>query len=194
MVPSRTIRLAVTLSVIGLAFPQLPAYAFTLTTATQEAQPASQIRDVELGEGGLLTGNLIQGNTGQAMTATRVVLRSTQSAGDDKSTDTVTNDNGGFEFQGLQGGVYVLTSGDNSGVVRLWTQGAAPPNASQQVLMVSGPIHRGHLVHWFRNMSRLGKVFVIGGIATAIAVPIAVAADDDDSYFFQTQSLPPASP
>jgi hypothetical protein len=150
------------------------------------------IKDVQLHKGGTLSGNVVDGNSGESIPGTSVLLRPAKSTSLQESIQSVTDENGRFVFENLRGGVYVLATGESSDVVRLWTQGTAPPSAADQVLMVCGPVQRANLGHWLDTP--LGTVLVAGGVVSAaIAVPVSLAAQDD-TEIIRYVVLPPASP
>ena len=90
---------------------------------------------------------------------------------------TVTDDQGAFALKVAKGGVYVLSDGEASAMVRAWTKAAAPPNTKSGILMVSErEIARGQ-----PGNGTLGAIIglvAIGGVITAV---IIAAADDDDA-------------
>lgn len=145
--------------------------------------PASGVADIALGEGGLLTGRVVNAQ-GAPIVDTAVSL---QQAGEEVAA-TVTNEEGVFAVRGLRGGLYQVVSDGGVVTYRLWAPNTAPPAANQAALVVTGQEilagqygpHQsggGGLMGWVREHPLL----VAAGIATAIAVPIAVADDDDDS-------------
>ncbi|TWT94025.1 hypothetical protein Pla108_37360 [Botrimarina colliarenosi] len=156
---------------------------------TPVAVPA--IADIALAEGGLFTGKVVNAQ-GAPLTTSAVSL---QQAGNEVAS-TVTDEQGVFAVQGLRGGLYQVVS--EGGVVsyRLWAPNTAPPAANQSALIVTGdeivngqycgpagcppascpPGGRGAgVLGWMREH----PILVAAGIATAIAVPLALADDDD---------------
>lgn len=156
------------------------------------AQPAlagspvaqSAVADIALADGGLMTGKVVNAQ-GAPLSKKAVSL---QQAGQEIATAT-TNEEGVFAVQGLRGGLYQVVS--EGGVVsyRLWAPNTAPPAANQSALIVTGQEilngqygpQSGHgsgggVMGWVREHPLL----VAGGIAAAIAIPLAVADDDDD--------------
>ncbi|NMC21949.1 MAG: carboxypeptidase regulatory-like domain-containing protein [Thermogutta sp.] len=91
-----------------------------------------------------------------------------------------TNQDGYFAFQGLKGGLYQVNAANGSGMFRLWAARTAPPSAQKGALLVSGQdLARGQMLPRLRTWMQ--NPWVVGGvIATAIAVPVAIAADDDE--------------
>jgi hypothetical protein len=89
----------------------------------------------------------------------------------------VTSDTAGhFAIQGVHGGVYQLITSQGPRIYRLWAPGTAPPSAQQgATLVMGGETVRGAppgggLKYWLTNPWVIGAA-----VATAIAVPIAVA-------------------
>jgi hypothetical protein len=105
--------------------------------ASPEETPT--ILDVSLGEGGILSGQVLNADGGPMARAIVTV----RSSGSDVAS-AVTDRQGYFAFHGLQGGVYEVNSAGSSGVFRLWTADASPPLANKDVLIVAdGPVNRG---------------------------------------------------
>jgi hypothetical protein len=96
-----------------------------------------------------------------------------------------TNAKGYFAFSGMKGGVYEVATPAGSGVYRVWSPGAAPPAAQPGVLIVAGSETLrgqccdpcgpcGGVLGFFGKHPLLTATL----IAAAIAIPIAVTADD----------------
>lgn len=122
---------------------------------------------------GLLRGQLLDG---QGVAKSHVPV--TVSSGERVVQRTATGQDGKFSVQLRQGGVYVIAAGDNSMVVRAWTQGTAPPSAKDAVLLVSGQnIERGNLGDngiLADPHVRVGlAIAAIGGIATAVVLAVS---------------------
>jgi hypothetical protein len=98
-----------------------------------------------------------------------------------------TNESGAFAIAGLPGGVYAISSGKATGLVRAWSPQTAPPSASQGVLLVPSDLTvRGQdcLNEWLQNHGGLslgqiglGGLLVLGLVGTIVAI----ALDDDAS-------------
>jgi hypothetical protein len=134
---------------------------------------AAAVVDVRLDERGSVRGILIDA-AGQPLATRSVVLQQTGAAVCSTETDAA----GGFAFRGLAGGVYRLIVGDQTVTCRVWTHGAAPPTATDQLTVVAGPpLIRGQqpFSEIFRNPLFVGLI-----IAAAIAIPIAVHNAQDD--------------
>ncbi|HTU26047.1 MAG TPA: carboxypeptidase-like regulatory domain-containing protein, partial [Pirellulales bacterium] len=113
--------------------PSAPA----ATAAATDAAPL--ILDVSLGDGGMLRGQVVNGE-GTPLAQTLVVIRS----GANDSASTLTDRQGYFVVQGLHGGLYEVSSAGGSGMFRVWTAAASPPSANRSVLIVAGgDVNRG---------------------------------------------------
>lgn len=153
-----------------------------------ESAPA--VADIALGEGGVFVGKLVNAH-GAPLGKVAVSL---QQSGREIAA-TTSDAEGVFAVQGLRGGLYQVVS--EGGVVsyRLWAPNTAPPGANQSALIVTGgavvngqycpptapyaPSHgRGYgILAWMREHPLL----VAAGVATAIAVPLILADDDNDA-------------
>ncbi|MDP6447041.1 MAG: carboxypeptidase-like regulatory domain-containing protein [Pirellulaceae bacterium] len=124
------------------------------------------VRDLALGEGGVLRGQVVA-PTGVAVPQTAVTLSQQRRPVAQVTTDA----QGRFELRGVRGGVYELTAGGQVGVYRCWAARTAPPSAKQHALLVAGDVERGQ-----QPISALvANPLVIGlVIAAAIAIPIVV--------------------
>jgi len=138
------------------------------TAVEQLARPIPATLDVELREGGLLSGQVI-GSSGTPPVGTHVSVRQMGMEVAAATTDRF----GNFEVRGLRAGPCEIVAGRAYGTFRLWAPNAAPPLArrSALVLPVDGPIrgNEGPIGYW------LGKPWVIAGIvAIAVGVPVAI--------------------
>ena len=148
-------------------------------------RPAA-IADIKLGIGGSLTGQI---NTGDGTLRTGCLV--TVSQGTELVAEIQTDAVGQFEVTGLQGGNYVVSSDGYSQAVRLWTTDSAPPIAATNLQLVSGGrLTRGQCCATDdgctkssctgvgRGRRPLMPWIIAGGIAAAIAIPLAL--DDND--------------
>ncbi|MGB9688215.1 carboxypeptidase-like regulatory domain-containing protein [Thermogutta sp.] len=137
--------------------------------------PAPRVIDVALHDGGVLLGQVVTPE-GRPIPQTTVAVEN----GQQQLLGVVkTDDNGRFAIKGLSGGVYRLSAANGTGTYRLWSPRTAPPGAQQATLIVAGQdISRGQALsrigQWMRNPWIVG-----GAIATAIAVPVAVAEHEE---------------
>jgi hypothetical protein len=160
----------VSLAMGGMLFPEMGMAAEPVVT------------DVALADGGILQGQVIQPQTGLAMANTPVTLR-TQ---DQVVAVTTTGSDGRFVIQGVRGGVHQLAAGDGQGAYRFWSPGTAPPSAKTSATVYTQTVSENSnpnvpvalTQHGGKGpvMKFLTNPIVIGAaVATAIAVPIAVA-------------------
>jgi hypothetical protein len=173
MKPNRFQMLAATLAWLGMVVPQ----------AAFAAQPAPPSQDVALGPGGLIVGQVVNPQ-GEVQRAAVVSIQHDQF----EVVRTITDDNGMFAAQGLRGGTYQIVTEQSQGVYRLWAPETAPPAAHQSAMVVTNPdIVRGQWgSHGFGygygwlDWMRAHPYLTAGIIASAIAIPVALAANDDD--------------
>jgi hypothetical protein len=141
-------------------------------------QPAKLANDVALRPGGLLVGQVVDAQG--AVQAGRVV---SIQHGDREVVRTSSDQNGVFAAQGLRGGQYQIATENGLSVCRLWAPETAPPAAHEAAIVVTGQdVVRGQ---WggggaWLNWVRSHPYITAGIVAAAIAVPLAVAAGDDD--------------
>jgi len=168
MKPAKSLTMAVVaLAVLGMCVP----------TPLLAAGPTSNqtVRDVTLWQGGTLIGQ-VQNAQGVGQAGVPVVIYS----GNQRVAVTKTDKNGYFSVSGLRGGLYQVASTNGMATYRLWSAQAAPPSAQPGAIVVADQeLVRGQFG------GRLGMILthplVIGGaVAAAIAVPVAIAAADDD--------------
>lgn len=157
----------------------------TQDTVVTISAPAA---DVELRQGGVLVGQVVA-ESGIGCGKTIVHLTNGR-----QSWQATTNADGWFRFVDLSGGTYQFRVEGQTQVLRAWSRGTAPPNASQGVLVTpASDVFRGQRVlspntnQFFRvAKQRMTDPLVVGGvIVTAVAIPVAIHNSDDD---------PPASP
>jgi hypothetical protein len=136
--------------------------------------------DVALRHGGVLVGQVVD----QQGAAKAGALVSVQYA-NHEVVRTTSDANGVFAAQGLRGGQYQLVTEDGISVCRLWAPDTAPPAARPAALLVSGNnVVRGQWgggpMHQWLGWVKAHPYITAGVIATAIAVPLALADDDDE--------------
>jgi hypothetical protein len=145
--------------------------------------------DVSLANGGVFQGQILNAQ-GAPMSGVNVAVRNAQA---DVAT-TVTDRDGKFILRDVSAGVHHVMIGPSVQVVRFWAPEAAPPSAKPGLLVVAdeqtvrgkdgkdggkGAFEGARC--WWQDLSPAGKVLIVGGVAAAIAIPIALAADDDGS-------------
>jgi Carboxypeptidase regulatory-like domain len=145
-------------------------FGLLLPPATFAVEPsqAASIRDVALQQGGTLRGTVLseQGRAAAGRTVTLVT-------GNKIVAQTQVRHDGSFAITGLRPGVYFVRSGGSQNVLRLWSEVAAPPSATQQLLLVNqtGQVvrgaHGGLLPQWDHPILVSGLLLgagVIGGV------------------------------
>lgn len=173
MKPNRFQMLAACLAWLGMVVPQV-AFA---------AQPTPPSQDVALRPGGLVIGQVMTPQ-GVAQPATIVSIQHDQY----EVVRTTTDENGMFAAQGLRGGTYQIVTEQSQGVYRLWAPETAPPAAHEAAVVVTNPdIVRGQwgqpgfgYGYGWLDWMRAHPYLTAGIIASAIAIPVALAADSDD--------------
>jgi len=151
------------LAIVGICLPELAL------AAPPTAPPA--VIDVAMADGGVLHGQVVDlqgGNT----TGVSVSVRSQ----DKEITRTTTAKDGRFAVQGLRGGVYQVAAGEGQGVYRLWTAKAAPPSAQKNAIVFTQGFFGGG-----PKMLLANPIIVAGVVATAVAVPVAIANSNPSS-------------
>jgi hypothetical protein len=146
--------------------------------------PAASVVDVALRPGGILVGQVVDPQG--ASQAGKLV--SIQYANFEVAR-TTTDANGVFAVRGLRGGQYQLMTDEGISVCRLWAPETAPPAAQPAALVVSGgEVVRGQWgwmpgtgrLHQWAGWVRAHPFITAGAVAGAIAIPVALADDDDD--------------
>ena len=145
-----------------------------------QSQAAPRVTDVMLGTGGRLTGQVYDVAGVPAAGVEVALLQYTEAP-----QLTVSDSAGNFAFDHLAGGTYQLIAGGGSQMVRAWALNTAPPSATASVLVVVGDqVVRGDwtdpgraAIEWCRAHPWLTTTAIV----TAVAVPLAIAADDDDN-------------
>jgi Carboxypeptidase regulatory-like domain len=168
-------RSAVGLALTGMLLPahlasaQAPAARPLATESAPAAAPtAPEISDIALAAGGEFSGQVVD-TAGRPQAASAVMLLQQQHV----VATTTTNQDGRFSIRGLQGGMYQVVSGENMKNYRLWAADTAPPTAQKSAMLVSSSqVVRGQS-GWKRWVFNPWVLAV--GVATAIAVPIALS-------------------
>ena len=179
LVPIAADRALAVLAVIGMLMPVAPARA-----RESAPLPTHVVRDVELRDGGLLVGRIVDAN-GRPVVATEVTIIS----GEKPLASTRTDAEGVFAVAQLRGGVHAITTSENVQVCRLWAPGTAPPQAPQSIELVNDAnVARGQYGPPPGNrFVRKAKVWatnpwIVGGVvAAAIAIPVALSDNDGPS-------------
>ncbi|MEM1305664.1 MAG: carboxypeptidase-like regulatory domain-containing protein [Planctomycetota bacterium] len=162
-------RLAAALACVGLLLPQ------SVMAAPAEK---AQVGDIALRDGGLLVGAVVDAQA-KPVAESGVSLRL---AGKEVAR-TTTDKNGVFAVKGLRGGQYQLVTSQGVVNYRLWAPKTAPPTARQAAMIVAndkvmaGQYGPGPILSFMSEY----PFFAAGAVAAAIAIPVAVADDDDPS-------------
>jgi hypothetical protein len=157
---------AVILATLGMILPEVAL------AATPAASPA--VIDVAMADGGVLHGQVVD-LQGGSTTGVPVSVRSQ----DKEIVRTATAKDGTFAVQGLRGGVYQVAAGQGQGVYRVWTAKAAPPSAQKHAIVFTQ--NGGGLFGGGPKMLLANPLVVAGVVATAVAVPVAVANSQPSS-------------
>ena len=161
-------KLAVLVACVGMALPQ---------SALAAAPQAIKVADVALQEGGVFVGKVVNAH-GKPIAKTKVSIQQQ----DKIVANAVTDKQGSFAVEGLRGGHYLVVADGGMVAYRMWAPETAPPAANTSALVVTGQeIVNGNHRGGFANFVKQRPMLVAAGIATAIAVPLAVADDDDDN-------------
>ncbi len=151
-----------TLATSSLCLPQV------LFAAAPGQAPTPQTIDIALADGGVLHGQVVD-LQGAPVQGLPVAVK----AKDQVAATTTTSADGRFAVKGLKGGVYHVAAGKGQGAYRLWSKGTAPPSANQGAIVYTAngaAAGAGGL-----KMLLANPVVIAGVVATAVAVPIAVA-------------------
>lgn len=151
---------------VWLAAPCLTYAAGDSLPAPEGAVPMAT--DVALLDGGVLVGQVSDSN-GAAQAAVPVSLQTLQSQ---EIAATVTDQQGIFRVQGVRPGVYQIVTPQARRLFRLWASGTAPMSAKPGAMVVGDTV-RGSLGGTISTHPVLTAV-VVCGVATAIAVPLAL--------------------
>ena len=158
------------LATIGMVVPQVGI----VSAADVQAEASRQmvIVDVSLTQDNLFRGQLVN-REGAPKAKTQMTLASEGQVVARGATDA----QGFFALKVEKGGMYVLSDGETSALVRAWTSQAAPPSANNGVLMVSDPdVTRANL-----GGGGLGSIIGIAAIVGIVTAVVVAAADDDDA-------------
>jgi hypothetical protein len=154
---ARFVRIVITsAAIVGMCLSQV---AFAV-------EPPPAVGDIALGDGGVLHGRLVN-LQGGSVADVPVALR----AQNRPVATTTTTADGSFSVKGLKGGVYHVAAAQGNGVYRLWSARTAPPAAkSAAIVYTQHGTGGGGLKGFITN-----PIVIAGVVATAIAVPVALA-------------------
>lgn len=138
-------------------------------TEAAARQQAKKVSDIELDEYGRLIGVLVDSN-GKPEALKKVLIRQ----GKQTVAVTKTDREGRFLVRKLRGGIYQIASEDQVAIVRVWSNGTAPPKAKTAVLLVTGEVTRGQ---GFIPMASIGGG--LGLIAGVTGLTLALVNMDE---------------
>lgn len=111
--------------------------------------------------------------------AAKVGSRVTVSAGRQVISQAITDEEGVFAVRLDKGGVYTVSDGTTSALVRVWANQAAPPMANDGILMVTdADVSRANLS---RRYSGFRGCLDTAAVFAAIGTVVWLAADNDDA-------------
>lgn len=152
---------------LGMMVPA-PALQAAETPPPLQAAPDAVQSDVALHVGGVLLGQVVDGN-GSPLPNAPVALRQA----DREVAAAVTEASGYFLLSGLRGGTHEIAVGPTRQVHRIWAPGTAPPSAQDGALVVVGERttrgQQGPIGYWLSN-----PWVVAGLVAAAVAIPVAI--------------------
>ena len=173
----RAQKLIIALTIISIATPTqaLVAADAPPVVAPQKAFKLKTV-DVELQSDGTLQGYYVDGEQGAAKSGATLTLH--QNAAEPIAT-TTSGENGVFQFTGLKAGTYqVVANNEHVIAYRAWTPGTAPPKTAKQAVFAAQDSTRAGA--WFLSLPMEARLAIIAAIIAGIAIPLAIAADDDD--------------
>lgn len=152
----------------------------------QKSGGSVQLKNVELSEEGHLNGQVLT-ESGAPGIATVQVHASKD--GKISAQAIKTAENGQFAVKGLKTGTCVFTIGDDTFACRVWNHGMAPPKSLQTVAIVpasgvvlgQGSYQKPGFRERLASMSGTQKALLVGIVAAAIIIPIALDDDDDNA-------------
>lgn len=160
-------RLLMTLATGGMLLPPTHTTAAEPAVSPALTKSALAIEDVALGQGDTLQGVVLDEN-GSPIANAEVALSQLGR----QVAVARTDDSGKFGFQGLRGGLHLVRSGESAQLLRLWTPGTAPPHARNVVALSEQVTVRGQRP--FRDLVTSNTAIIVGVVAAAIVIPIAV--------------------
>jgi hypothetical protein len=167
-------------ALIAMLVPQMVYAVNPSAAAAGQATGANAtvaVQDVALQAGGVLQGQVLDVQGRPVAAAAVTVMQQGQVVRQAQSDAS-----GRFSVAGLKGGLYQIATAQGGAVYRAWTAEAAPPAATNGVLIVNGDsVVRGGMNH-SGPLGFLANPWVLGAIvAAAIAIPLALHDDDDAS-------------
>lgn len=179
--------------VLLLTFSLLTSQTLAANPGSLETAQAPVIRNVELGEGGVARGVVVN-TEGRACPHAKVEVHANRTV-----FQTTTDEAGRFQISGLTGGSCVVKAGDEPYGCRLWANQTAPPKSLHTFVVVdpSQPVVRGQDCigencddYYAGDSGGVGYLNSLGGmtgaqmvgfglLAAGVTVAIVLAAQDD---------------
>ncbi len=159
----------------------LACLSMLLSPALASAEVAIAPSDVVMQAGNVLVGQVVD-----AQGKTQPMALVTLASHEGEIARVHTDQKGNFSVPNLRGGVYSVASRGQEGTYRVWAPNTAPPVAKQGVTMVVGQdVVRGQYGNTPGPFTSAAQwcadhpIMCAAAIGAAIAIPIAVADDDD---------------
>jgi hypothetical protein len=162
--------LALSLLCVSIAMPR------NSLAASPPHAAQSTVTDIVLQEGGLLRGQLLDGE-GNAEAGADVTVQWQNR----RIVTTTTNERGEFSVAGLRGGLHTIATERGVAGCRFWAPSTAPPNVPSELLLVANEsVLRGNNCRRHAIAQLLSNPWAMGLIAaTAIIIPVAINAGGD---------------
>ena len=161
----------------GTLIPQqsLSAADSTVEQRVSKADATAQTKkiiDIELDQQGRLLGVLVDTN-GKPEPLKKLQIQQGKKVVAEVKTDRA----GRFQVSKLRGGVYQIVGKDQTAVVRVWSNGTAPPKSKDAVLLVTGKATRGQ---GFIPTGTISGLLGVGIGIAALTVGIVNMRENDD--------------
>lgn len=149
----------------------IASHPFCLARAAQPYSPqviagqaTPQTLDVKLGAQNQLLGRVVD-SQGQPVSGINVRLISANGS----VLETAAAQQGQFAFHSVRGGEYMLHVNGSSKLMRVWSEGTAPPAALPTVDVVVGPTVRGNFGGGLNHKQLLMLGLFAGGLAVGVS-------------------------
>ncbi|MCA9241913.1 MAG: carboxypeptidase regulatory-like domain-containing protein, partial [Planctomycetales bacterium] len=94
---------------------------------------------------------------------------------------TKTDKQGRFAVRGVRGGQYDVVAGGGKSTFRVWASKTAPPTARNGALIVTGSdVVNGNIHGGVLGFVQSYPLLTAAAVTAAIAIPVGIAASDDD--------------
>ncbi|MEK6247530.1 MAG: carboxypeptidase-like regulatory domain-containing protein [Planctomycetales bacterium] len=132
-------------SIVAAMIASMLCSPVSSVAAENTERKSQRPRDIELADGGVLKGQIV--NPAGTATAEQTIV--IHSAGQMVAGTTSASD-GTFTIHGLKGGTYQIVTGKHQFPCRLWARGSAPPLSQQSILLVT---HQAQVRGQFPNFN-----------------------------------------